>query len=97
MSENANPFQRIVLTRPPERNSEGTRFDVWMRTDDGVKFLGTGEIAEVSALSSCERAAPTIARVPERDVEIAELGFAADCAKERLSSPVETAPEKAKP
>lgn len=39
-----NPFQKILLTRPPERNSEGTRFDVWMRTDDGVQFLGTGEV-----------------------------------------------------
>jgi hypothetical protein len=40
-----NPFQKILLTRPPERNSEGTRFDVWMRTDDGgVRFLGTGEV-----------------------------------------------------
>lgn len=41
-----NNFQRLLLTRPPERNSEGTRFDVWMRTDEGVKFLGTGEIVD---------------------------------------------------
>jgi hypothetical protein len=41
-----NPFQTILLTHPPERNSEGTRFDVWLRTDEGVTFLGTGEVVE---------------------------------------------------